>query len=322
MPKRSTLPEPDEWNALVQSQAGVVTRHQALAYGMSRSAVEGEVRSRRWQRVHPRVYATFSGPLSPWTRLFAALLYSGHGAVVSGETAAQLWGLVDGGLREPFHLTVPADRRVRPRPGIVIRRSRHVADDTHPVLHPPRLRIEPTVLEQVDRCRTVDEALAVVARACQRRLTTPDRLVAACRRRLNLRWRHVVLPALADVASGAHSVLELRYLRDVERAHGLPSGERQHRLRSGLRTLWLDVRYRAFRTRVELDGRLGHDEPEDRQRDRRRDNAGVVAGEETLRYGWADVTAHACECAREVAAVLHRNGWAGKARRCGNECTF
>ncbi|MEE6260269.1 hypothetical protein [Plantactinospora sonchi] len=52
----------------------------------------------------------------------------------------------------------------------------------------------------------------------------------------------------------AASALELRYLHDVERAHVLPVGQRQAiRLRRGGR--WYDdVRYRDYRTRVELDG--------------------------------------------------------------------
>ena len=80
---------------------------------------------------------------------------------------------------------------------------------------------------------------------------------------------------LVDVAEGAQSPLELTYLRDVERAHGLPTGSRQVRV-AGRRVIWVDVDYEEYSTRVELDGRLGH-QGEGRFRDRRRDNGAVMA---------------------------------------------
>ncbi|SEE33058.1 hypothetical protein [Jiangella alba] len=55
--------------------------------------------------------------------------------------------------------------------------------------------------------------------ACQRRLTTPQRLADALTRRKKIRWRPMTEAMLADVADGAQSPLELRHLRRVERAH-------------------------------------------------------------------------------------------------------
>ena len=59
-----------------------------------------------------------------------------------------------------------------------------------------------------------------VTRACQRRLTTPERLVVAMSARKKIRWRAPLEAMVADVAQGAQSPLELEYLRRVERAHG------------------------------------------------------------------------------------------------------
>jgi hypothetical protein len=42
-----------------------------------------------------------------------------------------------------------------------------------------------------------------------------------------LRWRADLHELIAAAASGDHSVLEYRYERDVERAHGLPEPIRQ-----------------------------------------------------------------------------------------------
>ena len=66
-------------------------------------------------------------------------------------------------------------------------------------------------------------------------------------------------------AAGALSPLERRYLRDVERAHGLPRAGRQlPDLVDGARVT-RDVEYAAQATDVELDGRLGHEAAEDRR---------------------------------------------------------
>jgi very-short-patch-repair endonuclease len=121
--------------------------------------------------------------------------------------------------------------------------------------------------------------------------------------------------ALGDVAAGCHSVLELAYLRGVERAHGLPSGRRQavaHR--RGGRT-YIDVVYEELRTAIELDGRAAHPVHE-RFRDMDRDNTGAEHDQTTLRYGTGDVHERPCRVARQVAAMLQSRGWLGAPRRC------
>jgi hypothetical protein len=91
---------------------------------------------------------------------------------------------------------------------------------------------------------------------------------------------------LGDVASGAYSVLERRYLTDVERPHGLPTGMRQRRVSMGRTVAYRDVEYLGLRTLVELDGGLGHESPRDRWADLDRDVDAAVAGDLTLRVGW------------------------------------
>jgi hypothetical protein len=174
------------------------------------------------------------------------------------------------------------------------------------------------VLDLVAAARTVDEVATWVTRACQRRLTTPDRLARSLATRKKIRWRAPLEAMVADVAHGAQSPLEIEHLRRVERAHGLPPGVRNRRWADN-RVTWIDVDLAEFGTRVELDGRVGH-EDEGRFRDRRRDNRSTVSGKATLRYGHAEVFGDPCGVAAEVAAVLQAHGWAGHARRCGLSC--
>jgi len=321
---------------LLDQQAGTLTRAQAADHGCTRSALDARLRSGRWQQVRPRVYAAFTGPLPRRSQLWAAVLYAGPGAVLWGPSAAEVDGLATRAAVTTIWLSVPADLRVRRHrvtagsvvagdsvagASIVVRRSRRHVKAARPQLNPPRTHIDETVLDLVAQAASAGEALAVVADACQRRLTTPRRLLRLCQDRRNLRWRAEVLPALGDVARGAHSLLELRYLREVERAHGLPAGRRQRAVRRGSAREWIDVSYEEFATLVELDGRLGH-EGAGTWRDMRRDNASVVAGEAPLRYGWADVTGRPCAVAAELATVLAARGWTGRPRHCVNGCTL
>ena len=128
-----------------------------------------------------------------------------------------------------------------------------------------------------------------------------------------------MLDALEDVEQGVRSNLEYRYVRGVERPHGLPRARRQVRVVRSGRVCYLDNLYDEFLVGVELDGLVAHP-PGERWRDFRRDNAGAADGIVTLRYGWADVTGRPCEVAGQVAAVLRRSGWPGTARACGPSC--
>jgi very-short-patch-repair endonuclease len=298
---------------VTRGQAGLVTRRQAFECGLSDDAIHARVRSGRWQRVHRTVYATFSGPVPRLARLWAAVLAAGPGAMLSHESAAEVLGLT-GRASDPIHVTVPAERRVDPLPGVVIHRRRAAGSMRHPAATPPRTRVEETVVDLTQTSPTLDRALGWVTNAVGSRLTTAARLIRVIEGRRRLRRRAALLDAVRDVAEGCQSVLELRYYRDVERAHTLPRGERQQR-----RDRWYDdVVYEDFAVQVELDGRRAH--PDDGAfRDHRRDNAAVVSGRRVLRYGFADVVDRPCAVAREVGEVLRSAGWRGTVRPCRAE---
>ena len=159
-----------------------------------------------------------------------------------------------------------------------------------------------------------------LSRAVGRRLTTAARLGRALDDRAKMRWRADLKTILADVRDGAHSLLEHRYIRDVERAHGLPAAKRQVKTVVRSRTRFLDNLYAEARLAVELDGQIAHP-AEERWADVRRDNAHAAVGILTLRYSWADVTLRPCEVAQQVASVLRERGAAPAVHRCGANCT-
>jgi hypothetical protein len=295
-----------------------VSRQQLLQLGWTTSAVAHRVTSGRWQLLHPGVYATFSGGYGFDVRLWAALLHAGPDAIASHESAGVLQRLVD---VEPVvvDVMVPDQHRVLARPGVRVHRSRNVAGRRRPAASIPQTRVEETVLDLVDASRTAEEVVGWLTRACQRRLTTPERLLSAARRRARMRWRPLLQQVVGDVAAGVASPLERHYHRDVERAHGLPRGTINAQVGVRRASRYCDVRYDAFRLRVELEGLAWH--PEDpRWRDARRDNLAALAGDMVLRYDWRAVVGHPCVTADEVAAVLTSRVWSGRAKACGASC--
>jgi hypothetical protein len=303
---------------LAGSQHGVLSRDQAMQAGLTRHEITARLHSGRWQRLHSGVYASFSGQPPRTAALWAAVLRVGHDATLSHQTAAELSGLIDSQTLS-IHVSVSRQTGSLYAAGIEVHYSSHLPLARHPARLPPQTRVEDTVLDLAQLASKAEEAVGWGIRACQRRLTTPELLRQAMTRRARLRWRGDMAEALAEVREGVHSPLERRYLRDVERAHGLPTANRQILVVRGPARTYEDVRYRDYRTCVELDGLVAH--PADsRWLDIRRDNANAADGIITLRYGWTDVAYRPCAVAAEVARVLRRRGWDGSPRRCGPGC--
>ena len=304
---------------IAQTQADVVSRQQALDDEMSPDAIGRRVRSGYWRQLGRGVYlvsaATPSRTAQPW----AAVHQAGPEAALSHHTAAELHKITD----QPsslIHVTIPESRRARPVPGIVVHRSGRLDVSVHPVLTPPRTRLNETVLDIAALALTFDAAFSIVSAACQRKLTTPENLAKAMSERKKMRWRAELERALGEVNAGVHSMLELRYVRHVERPHGLPVAARQAKTTADGRRRYLDNLYEDYGLGVELDGQQAH--PDDqRWRDAHRANAIMVEGIATLRYNWTDISGHPCRTAAQIAAVLNRHGWPGTIRSCGLNCT-
>lgn len=301
-----------------REQENVISRAQANSIGVSDGVIAARLLAGVWQRGYPGTYIAHTGEPSYLTRVWSALLYAGEGALASHETAGYLDGIVSKAPRF-VHVTVPATRRVRRQSGLVIHLAVHAAAKAYVGALPPRTRRVETVLDMVSVARRPDDVVGILTTACQRGTTTPDSLRAALARRKRMPNRALVAVVVDAIAEGVHSVLEWRYMRDVERAHGLPKGKRQApRRRNGGRE-WLDVCYEEFGLIVELDGEKYH-EGTQRRVDRARDNAATRRGEHTLRFGWVEVFSAPCETAAEVGEMLAALGWRGSLRKCPRCC--
>jgi hypothetical protein len=309
--------------ALVADQGGVVCRSQALSHGMSCDQIRSRVASGDWRTTKAEgVYLTVTGPVTDLAQCWVALLYAGNGAILCRDSAA--WALqLNDELQPPIHVLLPTSRRVHSQTNLVkIQYSVHHEERRHPTRIPPVTKLDDTVLDLVDFAARRAEVIDIVTRGCQRRLTTPARLRGVAESRKKLAWRGLLTDVLADVTAGVQSPLERVYLRDVERAHGLPRGERNAAEGGTGNRRYRDVRYRKHSLVVELDGNATHP-VEARDRDDVRDNELLEdEGTATLRYGWSAVVGRSCETAAQVSRVLRQRGWTGMARSCSPGCTL
>lgn len=106
---------------------------------------------------------------------------------------------------------------------------------------------------------------------------------------------------LGDLGDGGESPAEVRWVRDVERSHGLPVAVRQQPTGDGGRR---DNVYEEFGLVVEVDGRLGHEGWDGRRRDGRRDRRAARSGRLTVRVFWDELVQSPCDLAVEVGELL------------------
>ena len=295
---------------LAHAQADVITREQALGLGLSRHTLGRLVTQGRWQRLAPGVVVTHNGSVGWDSLAWAGVLLGGSDARLGGSAAAHGHGLLED-APIPVEVLVPYGSPARSRLYWVFVHERPGARSARSTGSPPRLPVPDTVLDLCEgaSARTVED---LVTRSMQKHLTTAAHLRRALERRSRHSRRRLLNELLAEVGEGAESPLELRYLRDVERRHGLPGGQRQRRTVSPGRR---DVLYPGYGVVVELDGRLGH-EGEARFRDMDRDNAALLEQLVTMRFGFGDVAGEPCRVAAQVAHLLGQRGWPGPIRRC------
>jgi hypothetical protein len=316
---------PKSLDQLLALQSNVVTHSQAVERGKSRHEIATLARNGRWQLLHRGVYYALPGPVPREAQLWGAIRKIGHGAVLSHETAAEVWEITDQ-ESDVIHVSVP--RKTGPvtaATGVRVHYSARLPRAEFPAAIAERMPLvtwaAETVLDLASASATAEEAVAWAIRACQRRKATPEIIAMFMSEpgHRRLRWRDDLRDALAEIRAGVESPLERRYLRDVEQAHRLPEGRRQVKTKRGSMVAFHDVRYVDYGVGVELDG-VAYHPVHARHRDDVRDNTSTLEGVRTLRYGWSKVAYHPCEVAHEVWSLLVRCGYRGDFQHCGPAC--
>lgn len=280
-------------------QNGRITTAQLRNCGFGPKSIQRAVQAGRLHRVHLGVYAV--GHLAP-NRLadwHGAVLACGPDADLSVRCAATAYRIREG-VGPRIDVTIPGTSG-RKRPGIEFHHADLLDIEKRtwsgiPITSPAR-----TMVDLAHHLRDRD-AIEWALREMQfRRMYDRQLLELSLHRRPN---RH--LSALLQVLAPTGSPLEVAFLNQVVRRHGLPMPECQAR-REGFR---VDFCWEAARLIVEVDGR-GHDQPLMQLADAHRNRILAAAGYLVLRYRWVDIHRHDAATAAEIQHHLrlrHRMG--------------
>ncbi|RAO07833.1 hypothetical protein GUI43_04288 [Micromonospora noduli] len=244
--------------------------------------------------------------LDPAISRRAALAWAdGYGAL-SHLSALAVWGLRPEVVGDLVHLSAPASASLRTRPGVIVHRRRGLAIEPPQVI--VRRGLTVTRLEQalVDSWPTMPspDRRALVIRAVNDRLTTPERLSAALELAPKLIDRAALRHLLAQLADGCRSRLEIWGHEHVFTGPGMPAFRWQVSVRVGRRLVYLDVFAEREQVNIELDGATTHGSPGQREIDLRRDALLAAVGILVVRFAHRRLVHDVDEVRRETLAIL------------------
>jgi hypothetical protein len=291
--------------AFLRSNAGVITRPEALALGMPSATLHEWVARGLLIGAGHGIYVQ-PGILEQERTLLRAATRA-LSAVVSHESAARLHG-IDGLDPQRVTITVPVRRSNRFAGAIVHQLTDLTQDETTRVLGLPTTDPTRTIL---DLAAVLPPVLLATCldQTVRMKLTTyervADRLERTARRGKPgvTKLRSILGPRLGGNFV-SESVLETRTLKALE-DHGLPRPDTQ------FQPNWLkhvngrvDLAYVDESVIVEADSQRWHGTPEAFQADRTRDNLAQLAGWIILRFTWDDITKRQTYVAATVERAL------------------
>jgi very-short-patch-repair endonuclease len=283
---------------IARRQHGLVTRKQLLAAGISKEEIRRRIRKGTLLVVHRGVYRVGHRAPSIEARYLAAVLACGEGAVLSGEAAGHLWGLIKGSAPPP-EVTTPKDRKVR---GIRTRRARRGETEgttRHgiPITTVPRTLVDlSSLLQFEDLARACHEA-GVLHR------TTPRQVEKVLKKRPNAPGAKQLREVIHGDVHVTLSRLERRFLKLLrEEALPLPITNKP----AGSKRV--DCRWPQHNLTVELDSYRYHNSRHAWELDRRREREAHARGDDFRRYIYHDVFEDPQQMLAELRDLLHCPG--------------
>lgn len=282
----------------------MVALRQLVERGVNPQTVRGWVAARRLIRLHQGVFAVGHDSLRVEAHYLAAVLACGHGAVLSYQSAASLWG-----IRDPASalVDVTTPRRAgRRRTGLRI----HAGE---------KLSMDEVTLEDGVPCTTVartlldlaavlysERAICAAIEASERRglfdLRATSLLLARHRGRRGVAKLRRALASFEPEVLRARSETEARFFfLCLEK--GLPRPLVNRKIDVGDRCIEVDFHWPAARLIVETDSPY-HDTTFARLRDHERDAALGRVGWKVIRCRWHDIVSRPTALTRRIGAGL------------------
>jgi very-short-patch-repair endonuclease len=281
----------------LRRQAGVITRRQARAAGLSADTIDRRLASRRWKPLHPQVYLDSAHRPTDEVRVRSAVLWAGGDAVLSGVAAAWWHGIATA-LPENVQVTVPRARCPRARPGVGVRRRELEAADLTSRLGVCVTAVPLTVLEAA--VELGPDGRPFLDRALQVSTTFPE-VLESYHRNLGAHGSSTMRALLTTAADHSASAAARR-LADLLREARL-TGWRPHFPFSGF---LVDVAFPEYRLALEVDGWAGHVDDARRRQDLWRRSVLTRGGWTVLRFTWHDIVGRPRAVLAEIVHAIGR----------------
>ena len=281
--------------ALAEKRHGVFTLAQARSVGIPPNTITSRAAAGIYERVAPSVYLVGGAPPTTAAEIAAAVASFPDLAAASHQTAAEIWGLTNRGIRSIEVVTTRWDRVHRP--DLVVHESLDLLEiditevDGIAVTKPARTVVDlgavnkwivEHALEQGIRqgLFTLDEVGEFVARVAKRgrRGVGIIRPLLESRRR----WDTTTESALEDVFR--------KVIADFDMDEPVPQYVIHDE--AGAFVCRADFAYPDERILIELDSEAHHLDRISFRRDRSKQNRAVSLGWTVLRYTWWDLVDH------------------------------
>jgi predicted transcriptional regulator of viral defense system len=164
---------------VADSQRGYFTASQARTCGYSWALLSHHVTSGRLMRARRGLYRLRQYPASPREEVLAAWLGAGSGAVVSHDSALDIFGLADV-IPDAIHLTVPRSRRSWQAPANVAMHTTRAALGRGDMVERDGIRVTSparTILDAAEAGTAPDQIALAIRQALDRGLVTRDQLM-------------------------------------------------------------------------------------------------------------------------------------------------
>jgi len=204
---RTSPRDPDALDQILRQQMDVIARHQALAAGVTASALRHRLRTGGpWRPLLPGVYIAATGTPTTLQQEMAALLYAGSDSVITGPAALRCHH-IRGPSADLIDVLVPATRQRRDAAFVRLHRTTRMPERiwrAGPLRYAPPAR---AVADAVRDMTSLRDVRAVVADAVQRDRCAVRDLHAELIAGPNV-GSALFREALTDVADGIRSAAE------------------------------------------------------------------------------------------------------------------
>lgn len=292
---------------LAGGQHSLVTLLQLRDIGATREQVRARLTRGQWSKVDRTVIRINGAPITWESKLLAAVLGAGRGALASHRSAAVLWQL-EGCRRGAPEISIPRGRTYR-RQGIRIHQSTDLDRTTATVINGIPATLVARTLLDLGAVVGPEQVHVALDSARRKKLTNwnvlLDTLVVHARRG---RDGVGALRAILDDHFGEVAKTESGFERLVVIAlceAGLPPPLLQYSVRVSGRDYRIDLAYPDQMVAIELDGSQ-HLERKVWEADHSRQNALTNAGWKVLRFTWAYYMEHRSAMINDVRDALRR----------------